>query len=195
MILPIVAYGASILREKCAKISPDYPNLRDLVENMWETLYQASGCGLAAPQVNVPLRLFMIDSKAAYEAMPETDSSQLFDGDTGIKRVFVNPEIVESSTHHSWVAEEGCLSIPGLSGMVTRPWQITVSYCDLDFQPQFARFSGLTARMIQHEYDHLEGLLYLDHLSSFKRELLSRQLSRIAEGRSRAAYPMVFARG
>jgi peptide deformylase len=192
MILPIVAYGAPILRKPAASIDAGYPQLRELISDMWDTMYHASGCGLAASQVNKPVTLFIIDSTNTYESMSDEARPTYFDSDTGVKEVFINPHILSVSTEQYWEDEEGCLSIPGVSGIVSRPWQITISYLNEAFQERLAKFSGMTARMIQHEYDHLQGKLYLDYLSPLKRRLMQGRLDNIARGKSAANYPVQY---
>lgn len=192
MELPIVAYGHPVLRQKCADIDGSYPDLFSLIENMWHTMYAANGCGLAAPQVNVPLKVFVVDSKNTYDILEEEDRDLLFDGDQGIRETFINAVIVDRSVDRTWEDEEGCLSIPDLSGNVERPWSIGICYLDIRFEPQMKIFHGLTARMIQHEYDHTEGILYLDYLKPKKKSALKNKLKRIAEGREKARYPMIF---
>lgn len=190
MILPVVAYGRSILRQKCRDIESDYPGLEELIDNMWETLYPAEGSGLAAPQVNQPIKLFIVDSHEIFVRMEETDRGGFFVGDEGIKETFINAVITEYSDE-TWSEEEGCLSIPDLAEEVKRAWSITIEYFDRDFNKQVKSFSGITARVIQHEFDHTEGKLYLDYVNSIKRKLLSGKLVRIAKGQVRTKYKMV----
>ncbi len=192
MELPIVAYGHPVLREKCVDVDIRYPDLYQLVQNLWYTMYGANGCGLAAPQINVPVRIFVVDSKNTYDVLEEEERELIFEGDEGIRETFINAQIIDRSEENTWEDEEGCLSIPNLSGDVTRPWSITISYLDLYFQPQVKTFHGITARMIQHEYDHTEGILYLDYLSPRKRSSWKRRLKRISEGLEVAKYPMIF---
>ena len=191
MILPIVSYGHDVLRQKCIEVEQHDPELEALITNMWETLYGADGCGLAAPQVNVPVRLFLVDSKLTYESMDEEDREDFYDGDTGIHETFINARIVEYS-EDTWIDEEGCLSIPAIVRDVERPWSITIEYVDRQFQPQRKTFNGITARMIQHEYDHIEGILYLDYLTPRQMTLLKDKLRKISEGEITAEYPMKF---
>ena len=192
MELPIVAYGHPVLRQKCADIDVSYPDLYTLVENMWYTMYYANGCGLAAPQVNVPVRIFLVDSKNTFDMFEEEERDLFFEGDEGIRETFINARILARSEENTWEDEEGCLSIPNLSGDVKRPWSITISYLDIRFEAQVKTFHGITARMIQHEYDHTEGILYLDYLSPRKRSSFKSRLKRISEGREAARYPMMF---
>ncbi len=189
--LPIVAYGHPVLRQKCADIDAAYPGLYELVINMWYTMYNAGGCGLAAPQVNVPVRIFLVDSRNTFEVMDDEERDSLFDGDEGIRDTFINARIIERS-ERTWTDEEGCLSIPNLSGEVERPWSITISYLDGRLEEQVKTFHGITARMIQHEYDHIEGILYLDYLSRRKQAAVKKRLQRIAEGKESARYPMLY---
>jgi peptide deformylase len=191
VILPIVSYGHDVLRQKCIEVEQHDPELEALITNMWETLYGADGCGLAAPQVNVPVRLFLVDSKLTYESMDEEDREDFYDGDTGIHETFINARIVEYS-EDTWIDEEGCLSIPAIVRDVERPWSITIEYVDRQFQPQRKTFNGITARMIQHEYDHIEGILYLDYLTPRQKTLLKDKLRKISEGEITAEYPMKF---
>ncbi len=189
MILPIMAYGAPVLRQESVDVHPNYPGLSDLIANMWDTMYNATGCGLAAPQVNYPVNLFIIDSKPTYDGMTAEDKAIYFDGDEGIKELFINPRITYFEERF-WSDDEGCLSIPGLVGSVKRPWQIAIEYHDENFASKNAIFSGMTARMIQHEYDHLGGKLYLDLLSPLSRQLMDRKLSKILNGKYTCKYPL-----
>lgn len=192
MVLPVVAYGASVLRKKCNSVGKDYKDLQILVGNMWETLQSARGCGLAAPQVNVPVRIFIVDSVSTYNNMDAAERVEYFDGDSGIKEVFINAEIIGSSKNNVWDDEEGCLSIPGLAEIVQRPWQIKIKYFDEGFNEHIKDFSGITARMIQHEYDHIEGKLYLDYLNPLKKAMLANKLEKIRKGKIKPAYQMKY---
>lgn len=191
MTLPIVAYGNDILRQRCAAIDAQYPGLDVLIDNMWQTMYVANGCGLAAPQVNHAIQLFIIDSVQTYENMDPRNRKKYFDTAGGIRETFINARIIEYSTDN-WVEDEGCLSIPTLDAPVQRPWAITIEYFDRNFEPHTRTFSGSTARMIQHEYDHTEGILYLDYLKPLKRTLLKSKLQKIKDGKVKASYPMKF---
>ncbi|MHC2990965.1 peptide deformylase [Pontibacter sp. HJ8] len=191
MQLPILAYGHTILTTKCQEISHTYPELDKLIDDLWETMYAAGGCGLAAPQVNHPIRLFVVDSQKTYGLMPPEDRKKYFVYDQGIKETFLNARILASSKE-TWQDTEGCLSIPALREEVTRPWRITIEYLDRQFQTQVRTLSGLTARMVQHEYDHTEGILYLDRLDPSKRTLLQDRLAGIAAGKATPSYPMQF---
>ncbi len=192
MILPIYSYGQPILKKECDDIEAGKIDLSPLIENMWETLYNANGCGLAAPQIGQPIRLFLVDSIGTYQGMSEEDRAHFFpDGDQGIKQVFINAAIIDQS-EEEWEDEEGCLSIPHLTGMVKRPWKITIEYQDADFNWHTKTFSGSTARMIQHEYDHTDGILYLDYLGPLKKRMMQKKLGKISKGQLSAKYPMKF---
>jgi len=194
MQLPILSYGHPILRQQCHDIEASYPELNQLIDNMWETMYGANGCGLAAPQINAPIRLFLVDSKTTYDKMNDENRAAYFEaGDTGIVETFINATIIDESAE-TWTDEEGCLSIPGLAEPVTRSWSVTLEYFNREFQQQTKTFYGTTARMIQHEHDHTEGVLYLDYLKPLKRKLLQGKLEKISKGLVKAKYPMKFAK-
>ncbi|GET23973.1 peptide deformylase [Prolixibacter sp. NT017] len=184
-----------MLKEKSQELSADYPELDRLIDNMWETMQNANGSGLAAPQVGVPIRLFIVDSKSTFESLDESDRATYYQSeDRGIKEAFINARITKRSEQY-WEDEEGCLSIPGLSQPVRRPWSITVEYYNSDFIKQTQTFSGTTARIIQHEYDHVEGILYIDHLKPITKRLIQSRLKRIINGRVETNYPMNFPKG
>ena len=189
MVLPIVAYGDPVLRKKCKEISEDYPKLKELLENMWETMYNAYGVGLAAPQVGVPIRIFMIDPSPFAEdpELEEQEKEQLKD----LKKVFINPKIVEEKGDE-WAFNEGCLSIPDIREDVFRKPVITIEYLDEDFKARRETYSGLAARVIQHEYDHIEGILFTDKLSSLKKRLIKGKLANISKGKITIDYKMRF---
>jgi peptide deformylase len=189
MILPIVAYGDPVLRKKCVDIDADYPNLEELISNMWETMYNAAGVGLAAPQIGKSIRLFLVDTSpfAEDEELSEEERLQLKD----FKRVFINPHM-DTETGKKWAFNEGCLSIPDIREDVSRPDTITLSYLDADFKPHTQTFDGLLARVIQHEYDHIEGILFTDKISSLKRRLLKGKLANISRGKIAVDYKMRF---
>ncbi len=189
MILPIVAYGDPVLRKVADPIEADYPELKTLIQNMWETMYGANGVGLAAPQVGLPIRLFLIDTSpfAEDEDFSPEEREQLH----GFKNVFINAEVVEE-TGTNWAFNEGCLSIPEIREDVSRKDTITLSYVDEHFKAHTETFSGLLARVIQHEYDHIEGVLFTDHLSSLKKRLLKGRLTNISKGNIDVDYKMKF---
>lgn len=182
MILPIVAYGFPVLKQKAVDIDENYPEINTLIANMKETMYKASGVGLAAPQIGKSIRLFIIDSSL----MLDED-----DDEKGIQETFINPKIVEEDGVE-WSFEEGCLSIPGIRENVERKSTVTIEYLNEDFKPQRKTFEGLTARVIQHEYDHIEGILFTDHLKPLKKRLLKKRLEKIATGNIKVDYKMKF---
>jgi len=191
MILPIVAYGNKNLRDVCSDINEDYMQLDELINNMWETMNNANGCGLAAPQVGKSISLFIVDSETTFQNMDDEVRETFFEkDDMGIKEVFINARII-SSSKEVWNDDEGCLSIPGLSQPVPRPWAITIEYCDRNFTKQKRTFYGATARMVQHEYDHTNGVLYFDYLKPLTKKLIAGKLNRIAKGDRVAKYPMI----
>lgn len=192
MIRPILAYGNSELRQVCKEIGKDFPGLEELICDMWETMKNANGCGLAAPQIGLPIRLFVVDSKTTFENLHEKERKAYFpEDDYGIKETFINARIIERSDE-LWDEDEGCLSIPDLSQRVKRPWTITIEYLDKDFRPHLKTFSGSTARMIQHEYDHTQGILYLDYLKPMTRTLMEGKLKKVIKGKIQPEYPMKF---
>ena len=183
MILPIYSYGNSVLKKKAMPIDEDYPNLDELIENMWETMYNASGVGLAAPQVGLSIRLFIIDT---VQMMDENEK------DLGLKMTFINPEkVIEQG--EPWAYEEGCLSIPDIRGEVMRPPLLKLRFLNENFEPQEQTFRGINARVIQHEYDHIEGVLFLDHLKPLKKRLIKKKLDYLKKGQVKVDYKMKFA--
>ena len=167
MILPIVAYGSNVLKTKAVNITPNFPDLDTLIENMWETMYNANGVGLAAPQIGKSIRLFVIDASpfSEDETLSDEDIAALKD----FKKVFINPEIIEE-TGDEWDFTEGCLSIPNIREDVSRKEKITIRYCNESFEEHTLTLNGLAARVVQHEYDHIEGILFTDKISSFKKK-------------------------
>jgi peptide deformylase len=190
MVLPIVAYGSSILRTVCKDINADYPNLSILIENMWETMYNSSGVGLAAPQVNKDIRLFVIDSTQIFTNMDEADKGKYPD-EPGFKQVFINAH-VQKLNGEEWSYNEGCLSIPKIREDVKRNEEVTIEYVDENFEPHTKTFNGITARVILHEYDHIEGKLFIDYLQPLKRKLLKSKLDDISKGKVSVDYKMNF---
>ncbi|HJU45687.1 MAG TPA: peptide deformylase [Chitinophagaceae bacterium] len=192
MILPIVAYGHPILRKVAQDITPDYPDLAKLIADMWETMYNSNGVGLAAPQVNRDIRLFVMNSSQIFAGQDEEDKGKYPD-EPGIKQVFINPRI-QSLNGKEWPYGEGCLSIPNINEDILRPAEVTLKYMDESFQPHERTFNGLTARIIQHEYDHIEGKLFIDYLTPLKRKLMRSKLDDITKGKVKAKYRMLFAK-
>lgn len=189
MILPVVAYGHPMLRKVCDEITPDYPELKPLIANMWETMYHTNGVGIAAPQINKNIRLFVVDTIQIVEGFDEEDKRQ-YPNEKPIKEVFINAQIIaEGGT--PWSYNEGCLSIPKVREDVRRNETITIQYVDEQFQHQTKEFSGITARVILHEYDHIEGKLFIDYLSPLKKRLLKKKLDDISKGKVRVDYRMV----
>lgn len=182
MILPIVAYGDPILRKAGQDIDKDYPGLEQLIDDMYATMEKAKGVGLAAPQVNKSIRLFVIDSTKMYDEDEKND---------GLREVFINPQIIEESGKE-WPYEEGCLSIPSIREDVYREEKIVIEYYDRNFKFKTKTFTGLTARVIQHEYDHIEGKLFIDHLKPLKKSLLKGKLDKISKGQVDVDYKMKF---
>jgi len=190
MILPIVAYGSPVLRKVSNSITPDYPELSKLIDDMWETMYNSKGVGLAAPQVNRDIRLFIIDSIQIIENLDE-DEIKDYPDDNGYKGVFINAQIAELNGK-DWAYNEGCLSIPKIREDVYRKEKVTIEFYDELFQPQVKTFNGITARVILHEYDHIEGKLFIDYLKPLKRKLLKRKLADISKGNVSVDYKMAF---
>lgn len=191
MILPVISYGHNILRKKCKEVDQNINGLGRLIKNMWETLYSANGAGLASPQVNQNLELFLVNSKLVFESLKEEQSQDYFSGNEGITETFINA-IITRKSKKTWLDYEGCLSIPEISEEVERAWSITIEYYDADFHKYKKQFSGYTARVIQHEYDHTQGILYTDHLSPLKKRLLKNKLRNISLGKVNVDYKMKF---
>jgi len=189
MILPIVAYGDPVLKKKAKNIDKDYPKLESLIENMWDTMYNAYGVGLAATQVGLPVRMFMIDPApfAEDDDLNVTEKEEL----KNLRKVFINPEIT-SQSGEEWVFNEGCLSIPDVREDVFRQPEITIEYFDENWEKHTETYSGLAARVIQHEYDHIEGILFTDKLSSLKKRLIKSKLGNISKGKINVDYKMRF---
>ena len=190
MILPIVAYGAPILRTISKEIDRDYPGLEKLIEDMWETMYASNGVGLAAPQVNRDIRLFVVDSGQIFANQEEEDRGKYPD-EPGVKKVFINARI-KSLNGSEWMYNEGCLSIPKIREDVSRNEEIVIEYQDELFEKHTETFNGLTARVILHEYDHIEGKLFIDYLKPLKRKLMKGKLDDISKGKVKVDYKMMF---
>lgn len=189
MILPIMAFGHPVLKKVAEPITADYPDLISLIEDMWETMYAASGVGLAAPQIGRSIRLFVVDAApfAEDESLDAEEAKTL----KSFKHVFINPVIVEDFGEYCDF-NEGCLSIPDIREDVSRPDGILLEYMDENFTKKKVRLSGLASRVVQHEYDHIEGVLFTDHLSSLKKRLLKNRLTQISGGKINLDYPMKF---
>src|SRR5690606_10491714 len=188
MKLPIVAYGDPVLRKKAEEIDEDYPKLGELIDNMFDTMYGARGVGLAAPQIGLPIRLFVVD------ASPFAEDDEDEPGDPSLKdfkKVFINPIIVEE-TGEKWGFSEGCLYRPDITEEVMRPENLVINYLDENFEEHEIELSGLAARIVQHEYDHIEGKLFVDKLSPLKKTMLKSKLDAISKGQVRVSYKMKF---
>lgn len=189
MIYPIVAYGDPVLRKVAIDITPDYPDLDKILENMWETMYGASGVGLAAPQVGMPIRIFLVDTSPFSDDEDFTEEEQKQLG--SFKKAFINAHIVEEKGEE-WAFNEGCLSIPNVREDVFRPEEVTIRYSDQNFKEVTETYTGLMARVIQHEYDHIEGVLFTDKISSLKKRLIKGKLTNISKGKVSVDYRMRF---
>lgn len=187
MILPIFAYGSVGLRKNCREIPPTYPNLQSFIDNLWQTLDNAEGVGLAAPQVNENIQLFLVDSRVNYlEAKGKEMASVDY---PGIRQTFINPKIIAHSDEME-IEEEGCLSIPGITFSIKRFSWVQMTYLDENFQAHTNYFYGRTARIIQHEYDHILGKLPIDYLNQLQKLMINKKLDRIRKGHIRTSYPM-----
>jgi len=182
MVFPVVAYGHPVLKKVAKEINPSFPNLKEFIENMFETMYQSDGVGLAAPQVNHSIRLFVIDASPFAEKFPEVKD---------FKQVFINAKIYKEEGEE-WSFNEGCLSFPGLREDIMRKPVIYIKYVDENFQPHDERFDGVLARVIEHEYDHTEGIVFVDRISSLKKMLLKGKLNDISRGNVEISYKMIF---
>jgi peptide deformylase len=189
MILPIVAYGSPVLKKKAVEITQDYPKLEELIANMFETMYNANGVGLAAPQIGLSIRLFVVDAQpfSQDESLNDEEVKEL----ESFKRVFINPKLIEENGVE-WDFSEGCLSIPDIHEDIFRKPEIKIEYLDEQFNPKTEVLSGLTARVVQHEYDHIEGVLFTDRISNFKKRLIKSKLNNIAKGKIDVGYKMKY---
>ncbi len=186
MILPVIAYGDPVLKVKCKEIQKDYPDLQKLLLDMKETMHESQGVGLAAPQIGKPIRIFIVDTS------PFGDDEELGSEDVSkFNQIFINPVMI-SETGEEWKFNEGCLSIPGVREDVKRCSDIEIEYYDENFLFKKERYDGVIARVIQHEYDHVEGKLFTDYLSSFKKKLINKRLTNISKGNVRVDYRMKF---
>jgi peptide deformylase len=191
LILPIVAYGHPVLRKLAKDITPDYPNLGKLIDDMWETMYASNGVGLAAPQVNKDIRLFIMDSEQIFRLMREDGEENEYPDAPGVRQVFINAHLAELGGDE-WVYNEGCLSIPKIREDIYRKETVTLHYQDENFISHTKTFNGLSARIILHEYDHIEGKLFIDHISLLKRKLIRGKLNDISKGNINVDYKMLF---
>lgn len=182
MILPVVVYGHPILRKETDEIDEDYEGLKELIENMWQTMYHTDGIGLAAPQIGKAIRLFVIDADPMSDEFPELKD---------FKRVYINPIITEFYEGEYCIESEGCLSLPGIREDVKRPTKIKIEYEDENFELKEEVLDGFAARVVQHEYDHLEATLFVDHLSPLKKRLLKGKLSAISKGKVSVNYRII----
>ena len=189
MILPIIAYGDPVLRKVCDTIPENYPELPKLIEDMFQTMYHSNGVGIAAPQVGLAIRLFVVDTNGFSENEDLTSEEKEYL--RNFKKVFINAKIIEEEGQ-PWAFNEGCLSIPGVTEDVARKPTLVIEYQDERFVKHTETFTGLAARVIQHEYDHIEGILFTDHLSSFKKQLLKNKLNNISSGKVKVSYKMKF---
>lgn len=183
MILPIYAYGHPVLRKETVEIEENYKGLKSLIDNMFETMYEARGMGLAAPQIGKNIRLFIVDTAQ----LDEEDR----DGQEGTKQVFINPEVLDTAGK-IYSYEEGCLSIPDIRGKVRRKTQVRIEYFDENFELKDTIFTGLNSRVIQHEYDHVEGVLFTDLLKPLKKRMLKKRLGKVKNGQIDLDYKMIF---
>ncbi|MDG1429430.1 MAG: peptide deformylase [Crocinitomicaceae bacterium] len=191
MILPIVAYGDAVLKKEAEEIEEKYPNLDDLIANMFETMYEASGVGLAAPQIGKSIRLFIVDGSPFAEPEEDGELDPKAKGLEDFKKVFINP-IIEEESGEEWGFNEGCLSIPDIREEVYRKEKVTISYYNEKWELKEEEFDGYAARIIQHEYDHVDGILFTDRISTLKKRLLSKKLTNISKGITDVKYKMRF---
>lgn len=190
MVLPIVAYGHPVLRKVAAPIDENYPDLKKLIADMWETMYHSNGVGIAAPQINKSIRLFVVDTEQIVENFDEEDKKE-YPNEKPIKSVFINAQILNKEGEE-WPYNEGCLSIPKVREDVWREEQITIAYLDENFEAQEKTFNGITARVILHEYDHIEGKLFIDYLAPIKKRLIKKKLDDISKGKVNMGYRMIY---
>ncbi len=192
MILPVVAYGHPVLRKVGEDITPDYPELKKLIADMWDTMYHTNGVGIAAPQINKAIRLFVIDTVQIVEGFDDEDK-RTYPNEKPVKKVFINAHIVEESGT-PWAYNEGCLSIPKVREDVKRSEKVKLRYMDEDFKEHEEEFDGITARVILHEYDHIEGKLFIDYLPPLKKRLIKKRLDDISTGKVKVDYRMLFSK-
>jgi peptide deformylase len=190
MILPVAAYGHPVLRKVCDEIIPGYAGFEKLVADMWDTLYNSNGVGLAAPQINKAVRLFIVDTDQIVEGFDDEDKRK-YPGEKPIKQVFINAQMIEE-WGETWAYNEGCLSIPKVREDIHRNKFVRIKYQDENFVEHTEEFHGITARVIQHEYDHIQGKLFIDYLPQLKRRLIKKKLDDISNGKVKVDYRMIF---
>ncbi|KPL13190.1 MAG: hypothetical protein AMS26_15365 [Bacteroides sp. SM23_62] len=191
MTVPIISYGHKVLRQVCRDVDPGDPGIEAMMANLTDTLDAADGVGLAAPQINEAMRLFMVDTQKLYARMNEENRAVYFPEGQGIREIFINARITKQS-NDTYIDTEGCLSIPTIYEDIERNWRIEIEYVNSEFKKQKREFSSLTARAIQHEFDHTQGILFTDHLSPLKKKLLGSKLHQIAKGKIITEYAMKF---
>ena len=190
MILPIYVYGHPVLKKVADDIDKNYPGLEELIANMWDTMANANGVGLAAPQIGRSIRLFVVDTLTHQEKDKEKNGKN--PAYEGIKKVFINAEMIEETGDLN-TFEEGCLSIPDITGDVERPGTIKIRYLDENFEQRIETYDGTNARVIQHEYDHIEGILFVEKLKPLKKRMIKRKLEKLKKGKANADYKLKFA--
>lgn len=188
MILPIIAYGDPVLKKKAQEITPDYPKLADIIQNMFDTMQNAKGVGLAAPQIGLSIRLFIVDASPYAEDQEDDKQQKELEA---FRKIFINPVIVNENGE-PWKFNEGCLSIPGIREDVEREPDIRIKYLDDNFKPHDEKYDGVRARIIQHEYDHIEGILFIDRINPLRKRLLKRKLTDLTKGITDVTYRMKF---
>jgi peptide deformylase len=192
MVLPIVAYGHPVLRKMAEDVTPEYPELKKLIADMWDTMYSSNGVGIAAPQINKAVRLFVVDTDQIVKDFDDQDKKD-YPNEVAIKQVFINAEKIEESGK-LWSYNEGCLSIPKVREDISRHNTVRLRYLDEHFKEHEAEFSGITGRVILHEYDHIEGKLFIDYLAPLKKRLIKKKLDDISNGKVRTDYRMLFSK-
>lgn len=190
MILPVVAYGYPVLRKVAEDITPEYPDLQKLIADMWETLYKSNGVGLAAPQINRSIRLFIVDTIQIVDGFEDEDWKE-YPNEKPIKSIFINARKVDESGD-LWSYNEGCLSIPKVREDIKRTQKVRIKYLDEHFVEHEKEFDGITARVILHEYDHIDGKLFIDYLPPLKKRLIKKRLEDISNGKVKVDYKMIF---
>ena len=191
MTVPIISYGHIVLRQVCRDVDPDDPRLDSIMANLTDTMDAADGVGLAGPQINEAIKMFLVDTRQIFDRMNEADRSALFPEGEGIRDIFMNARIINKSAE-TFTDQEGCLSIPSVYEEIERAWSIEIEYLDSNLRLQTGTFSGYTARAIQHEIDHTQGILFIDHLSPLNKKLLKSKLRKVSEGSILINYAMQF---